>query len=48
MKFLPFLSINVVDIICCTLLACIVDVRCQYDVVGHKCGEQVDPDSASW
>ena len=40
MESFPFfffsLSVNVVDIICCALLACIVGVTRQYDVIGHE------------
>ena len=34
--FFFFFFVNVVDIVCCALLACIVDVTRQYDVIGHE------------
>ena len=34
LSFFPF--VNVTDIICCALLACIVDVRHQYDIIGDE------------
>ena len=36
LSFFFSLSVNVVDIICCALLACIVDVARQYDVIEHE------------
>ena len=37
------LSANVLDIVCCALLACIVDITRQYDVIGHEAVNKVDP-----
>ena len=34
--FFLSVSVNVTDIVCCALLACIVNVRLQYDVIGHE------------